>query len=78
MLTLSFSLGVAWYTYTRTEICVGRAFVDRCLELLREGRLDTATASMAKYWLTDLQNKVANDAVQLHGGWGYMWEFPGE
>jgi alkylation response protein AidB-like acyl-CoA dehydrogenase len=39
-------------------------------------KLDTATASMAKYWLTDLQMKVSNDCVQLHGGWGYMWEYP--
>ena len=39
-------------------------------------KIDNGTASMAKYWLTDLQNKVANDCVQLHGGWGYMWEYP--
>lgn len=35
-----------------------------------------ATASMAKYWGTDLQVQVADDCVQLHGGWGYMWEYP--
>lgn len=61
----------------RTEICIGRTFVDRCIELLNEKKLDTATASMAKYWLTDLQGKVADECVQLHGGWGFMWEFPG-
>lgn len=60
----------------RTEICLGRTFTDRCIELRAEGKLDTSTASMAKYWCTDLQNKVADQCVQLHGGWGYMWEFP--
>ena len=60
----------------KTEIVVGRTFADHCLELHAAGKLDNGTASMAKYWLTDLQNKVANDCVQLHGGWGYMWEYP--
>jgi alkylation response protein AidB-like acyl-CoA dehydrogenase len=60
----------------KTEIVVGRTFADRCIELLADGKLDNATASMAKYWLTDLQTKVADDCVQLHGGWGYMWEYP--
>lgn len=60
----------------KTEIVVGRAFADRCLELHKDKKLDNSTASMAKYWLTDLQGKVTNDCVQLHGGWGYMWEFP--
>ena len=41
-----------------------------------DGTLDNATASMAKYWLTDLQDKTADDCVQLFGGWGYMWEYP--
>jgi len=60
----------------KTEIVVGRNFADNCLKLHAAGKLDNETASMAKYWLTDLQNKVANDCVQLHGGWGYMWEYP--
>ncbi|XP_037336128.2 long-chain specific acyl-CoA dehydrogenase, mitochondrial [Pungitius pungitius] len=60
----------------KTEICVGRAFVDNCILLHAEKRLDTATASMAKYWATDFQNKVATQCLQLHGGWGYMWEYP--
>ena len=60
----------------KTELTVGRAFADRCLDLHKDGKLDNATASMAKYWLTDLQDKTANDCVQLHGGWGYMWEYP--
>ncbi|XP_070850022.1 long-chain specific acyl-CoA dehydrogenase, mitochondrial [Chaetodon trifascialis] len=60
----------------KTEICVGRAFLDNCLQLHAEKKLDNATASMAKFWLSDLQNKVATQCLQLHGGWGYMWEYP--
>ncbi|XP_054479530.1 long-chain specific acyl-CoA dehydrogenase, mitochondrial [Anoplopoma fimbria] len=60
----------------KTEICVGRVFVDNCLQLHAEKRLDAATASMAKFWASDLQNKVATQCLQLHGGWGYMWEYP--
>ncbi|KAJ3584044.1 hypothetical protein NHX12_014540, partial [Muraenolepis orangiensis] len=60
----------------KTEICVGRAFLDSCLELHAEKRLDSSTASMAKCWASDLQNKVATQCVQLHGGWGYMMEYP--
>jgi len=59
-----------------TEVQVARVFVDRCLELLLEGKLDTATASMAKYWVSDLECKVIDECLQLHGGYGYMWEFP--
>ena len=59
----------------KTEVVVGRTFADKCIDMHRNGTLDTATASMAKYWLTDLQNKVAYDATQLHGGAGYMWEY---
>jgi acyl-CoA dehydrogenase len=59
-----------------TEVQIGRVFVDRCLELLLEGKLDTATASMAKYWVTDLECKVIDECLQLHGGYGFMWEFP--
>ncbi|CAH1786297.1 unnamed protein product [Owenia fusiformis] len=60
----------------KTEICVGRAFVDNCMRIHLEKGLDPQTASMAKYWCTDLQNRVAYACVQLHGGWGYMWEYP--
>jgi acyl-CoA dehydrogenase len=60
----------------KTEVEIGRVFVDRCLELYLEGGLDAATASMAKYWLTELQCKVIDRCVQLHGGYGYMWEYP--
>jgi len=60
----------------QTEVQVARVFVDRCLELVLGERLDTATASMAKYWTSDLQCKVMDECLQLHGGWGYMWEVP--
>jgi len=59
-----------------TEAQVARVFVDRCMELLLEKKLDTATASMAKYWVTDLECRVIDECVQLHGGYGYMWEYP--
>jgi alkylation response protein AidB-like acyl-CoA dehydrogenase len=60
----------------QTEVQIARVFVDKCLELVRDGKLDTATASMAKYWTSDLQCKVMDECVQLHGGYGYMWEYP--
>ena len=78
-----FGQAVATYQNTRwklaelqTEAQVARVFVDKCLELLLENKLDTATASMAKYWCSDLQNKVIDECVQLFGGYGYMWEYP--
>ena len=60
----------------QTEVQVARVFVDKCIELLMVKKLDTATASMAKYWCSDLQCKVIDECVQLHGGYGYMWEYP--
>ncbi|NMM48413.1 acyl-CoA dehydrogenase family protein [Marinigracilibium pacificum] len=59
-----------------SSLTMGRAFADKCLMLHNEGKLDTATASMAKYKLTDLQCEIADECVQLHGGYGYMWEYP--
>jgi alkylation response protein AidB-like acyl-CoA dehydrogenase len=59
-----------------TEVQVMRVFVDRCMALLLEKKLDTATASMAKYWASDMENKVIDECLQLHGGYGFMWEFP--
>jgi acyl-CoA dehydrogenase len=60
----------------RTEAEVVRVFVDRCLELHLEGKLDSTMASMAKLYSTDAQCKVLDECLQLHGGYGYMWEFP--
>lgn len=59
-----------------TEIQIGRVFIDRCLEQHLQGKLDVPTAAMAKYWATDLQCKVLDECVQLHGGYGFMWEYP--
>ena len=58
----------------KTSIAVCRAFVDQCMELHNNNSLGGEMASMAKYWATDLENKVAGDCLQLHGGWGFMWE----
>ncbi|WP_374412210.1 acyl-CoA dehydrogenase family protein [Hydrogenophaga sp.] len=78
-----FGQPVASYQNTRytlaelqTEVQVARVFVDKCCELVCEDKLDTATASMAKYWCSDLQCKVMDECLQLHGGYGYMWEYP--
>ena len=60
----------------QTQVQIGRVFVDKCLELLVQDKLDTATASMAKYWCSDLQCKVMDECVQLFGGYGFMWEYP--
>lgn len=60
----------------KTEATVARVFVDRLIGLHLDGRLDAATASMAKYWVTDLENKVVDTCLQLFGGYGYMNEYP--
>ena len=60
----------------QTQVQVARVFVDKCCELIVREQLDTETASMAKYWTTDLQCKVMDECVQLFGGYGYMWEYP--
>ena len=60
----------------QTEVQVAQVFVDKCTELVLQDKLDTATASMAKYWCSDLQCKVMDECVQLFGGYGYMWEYP--
>ena len=60
----------------KTEATVARIFVDRLIGLHLEGKLDAATASMAKYWVSDLENKVVDACLQLFGGYGYMNEYP--
>ncbi|MEQ8673136.1 MAG: acyl-CoA dehydrogenase family protein [Aggregatilineales bacterium] len=60
----------------KTEIQIGRVFVDRCIVELNHGNLSTETASMAKWWCTELQKRVVDQCVQLHGGYGYMLEYP--
>jgi acyl-CoA dehydrogenase len=58
-----------------TKVRISRVFIDRCVQDQIEGKLDTATASMAKYWITDTQQEVLDECVQLHGGYGYMNEY---
>ncbi len=60
----------------KTEATVARVFIDRLIGLHLEGKLDAATASMAKYWVSDLENKIVDVCLQLFGGYGYMNEYP--
>jgi alkylation response protein AidB-like acyl-CoA dehydrogenase len=59
----------------KTEITIGRVFIDRCVEQHLEGDLSADQAAMAKWWATDLQCRVIDQCVQLHGGYGYMREY---
>jgi alkylation response protein AidB-like acyl-CoA dehydrogenase len=60
----------------KTEIEIGQVFVDRCLGELHAGTLDPAVAAMAKYWTTEMMGRVLDTCLQLHGGYGYTWDFP--
>jgi acyl-CoA dehydrogenase len=60
----------------KTEATIARIFIDRCIEDMIAGRMDAVRASMAKYWISDLQCKVIDQCVQLFGGYGYMLEYP--
>jgi acyl-CoA dehydrogenase len=60
----------------KTEATIGKVFHDDCVTRHIAGGLDPATASMAKYWLSDLQGKVVDECLQLFGGYGYMNEYP--
>jgi alkylation response protein AidB-like acyl-CoA dehydrogenase len=59
-----------------TEIEIGQSFIDRCVLALNEGSLTAEEAAMAKWWCTELQGRVIDTGVQLHGGYGYMAEYP--
>lgn len=60
----------------QTEISIARVFVDRCILELNAGTLTAEEAAMAKWWTTELQKRVADECLQLHGGYGYMLEYP--
>lgn len=60
----------------KTEATVAKVFVNHCTGLLLRGKLDAATASMAKYWVSDLLSKIVDGCLQLFGGYGYMTEYP--
>jgi alkylation response protein AidB-like acyl-CoA dehydrogenase len=59
-----------------TEVTIARTFLNHCIAEFGAGRLTAVDAAKAKWWTTELQNKVADRAVQLHGGYGYMLEYP--
>ena len=60
----------------KTEITIGRTFVDQCILELNAGTLTAEKAAMAKYWCSDLQGRVVDQCLQLHGGYGFMTEYP--
>ncbi|MEC8039542.1 MAG: acyl-CoA dehydrogenase family protein, partial [Pseudomonadota bacterium] len=60
----------------KTKAEVLRSFVNDCIARLDEGTLDASTASMAKYWGSEVQNEIMHECLQLHGGYGYMMEYP--
>ncbi len=60
----------------KSEIAIGQVFVDRCLEEVLKGKLAVDAAAAAKYWTSDLLSKVIDECVQLHGGYGFMMEYP--
>lgn len=79
----AFGTPIADYQNTRfrlaeikTEIEIAQVFVDRCLREVNEERLDPTVAAMAKYWCTELMGRVVDQCLQLHGGYGYIWEYP--
>ncbi|MDK2755004.1 MAG: acyl-CoA dehydrogenase family protein, partial [Gammaproteobacteria bacterium] len=60
----------------KTKLEVTRAFINQCIELQRDGQLDATTASMAKWWSSQMQCEVVDECLQLFGGYGYMLEYP--
>ena len=60
----------------KAELAIGRVFVDRCIELVLKKKLGVDDAATAKYWCSDLMGKVIDECLQLHGGYGYMLEYP--
>ncbi|MES2288038.1 MAG: acyl-CoA dehydrogenase family protein [Bacteroidota bacterium] len=79
---IAFGKPVASFQNTRfklaemaTETQIGRVFVDKCIELHLNKKLDIPTAAMLKFSMTDLQCKVVDECLQLHGGYGYIWEY---
>ena len=59
-----------------TEVEMGQVFIDRCVEALNAGELTAEDAAMAKWWCTEMQGRVVDRCLQLHGGYGYMSEYP--
>jgi alkylation response protein AidB-like acyl-CoA dehydrogenase len=72
----SFQNSRFWLAEMRTEIDVAQVFVDRCVVALGDDELSAEEAAEAKWWCTELQKRVVDRCVQLHGGYGYMLEYP--
>ncbi|MEM6639672.1 MAG: acyl-CoA dehydrogenase family protein [Pseudomonadota bacterium] len=60
----------------KTEIQLGQSFVDQCMELEMKSALSIDAAASAKYWTSEMLCRVVDECVQLHGGYGYMLEYP--
>ncbi len=60
----------------KTEVKIARVFLDHCTALHMKGELNVPTAAMCKLWLTETYGRVVDTCLQLHGGYGYMWEYP--
>jgi alkylation response protein AidB-like acyl-CoA dehydrogenase len=60
----------------RTELDIAQTFIDRCVEALNDRELTAEEAAEAKWWCTELQQRVTDRCLQLHGGYGYMMEYP--
>ncbi len=60
----------------KTEAHIARVFLDKCIERFVAGQLDAFTTAMAKYWLTDCECRIVDECLQLHGGYGYLAEYP--
>ncbi len=60
----------------KAELAIGRVYVDKCIELMLNKKLGVDDAATAKYWTSDLMCKIIDQCVQLHGGYGYMMEYP--
>lgn len=60
----------------RTLVEIARVYVDRCLDELMQGTLDAVSAASAKYWVSETQTKVLDECLQLHGGYGFIWNYP--
>lgn len=61
---------------SKTIAHVARVFIDSCIQRMLTGDLDATTAAMAKWWTTEMECRVVDECLQLHGGYGYMAEYP--
>src|SRR3546814_5097591 len=60
----------------KAEGQIAKFYVDRCIELVLENKLSPAAAAAAKYWCSDVQGRIVDECVQLHGGYGFMMDYP--